>query len=152
MDLREIMLVLHIAGVGAWLGGNVIQAMVPTMAAKQGEETAAGWYRIAGRLSTRLYMPAAILILVTGVILVLQSGEAYSFGSVFVTMGFVMIVIGALLGKFVFEPGSERAAVAIESGDQGAIKTAVSRLATFGTVDTLLLLFTITAMVVRLGA
>ncbi len=152
MDVREIMLVLHIAGVGAWLGANVVQAMVPTMAAKQGGETAAGWYRIAGRLSTRLYMPAAILILITGVILVLQSGEAYSFGSVFVTMGFVMIVIGALLGKFVFEPGSERAAVAIESGDQGAIKTAVARLATFGTVDTLLLLFTITAMVIRLGA
>ncbi len=36
MDVRDIMLVLHIAGVGAWLGANVVQAMVPTMAAKQG--------------------------------------------------------------------------------------------------------------------
>jgi hypothetical protein len=52
---------------------------------------------------------------------------------------------------FVFDPGSEQAAQAIEAGDEPRIKAAKGRIATFGTVDTLLLVFTITAMVLRLG-
>ena len=120
------------------------------MAAKEGAAAAAGWYRVAGKLSSRLYMPVAILILITGSILVLQN-DSFSFGSLFVTIGFGMIIVGGLLGKFVFDPGSEKAAAAIESGDQGLIRAATSRIAAFGTIDTLLVLFTIAAMVLRLG-
>lgn len=150
MELRDILLVLHIAGAGTWLGANVIQAIAPSMTSKQGPQAVAGWYRVAADLGTRLYMPAAILILGSGIWMVL-SDDAFSFGSPFVTIGFAMIVIGTLLGIMVFTPGSHRAAQAVESGDQSAIKAASGRLAVFGTIDTLLLLFTITAMVLRLG-
>lgn len=150
MELRDILLTLHVAGVGTWFGANIVQALAPSMAARQGAEAAAGWYRVAGGLSRRLYMPASILILVTGVWMVVDN-EAYGFGDPFVTIGFGMIVLGALLGIFVFEPGSERAARAIESGDQGQIRASTARVAAFGTADTLLLLFTITSMVLRLG-
>jgi hypothetical protein len=150
MTYRDMLLVLHIAGAGTWLGANVLQAVVPPVAARSGGAVLAGWYRITTAISTRLYIPAAILILISGVLLVLDS-DAYGFGSLFVTIGFGMIVIGALFGKFVFGPGGEAAAVAVESGDGSAIKRAVSRLTTFGLIDTLLLLFTITAMVLRLG-
>jgi len=80
---------------------------------------------------------------------VLES-DAYGFGSVFVTIGFGMIVVGALLGIVIFGPGGEAAAEAIESGDQSVIRAAVARITRWGLVDTLLLLFTITAMVMRL--
>ncbi|MFB3050579.1 MAG: hypothetical protein ACE1Z0_01180 [Acidimicrobiia bacterium] len=148
MDLRDVLLVIHIAGAGTWLGANMIQAVVPGLAARQGAEVAAGWYRVAGHLSKRLYMPASILILITGIVLVLEDASL-SFGSLFVTIGFGMIVIGALLGIFIFDPGSEVVAVAVESGDQSRIKATTARIATFGTVDTLLVLFTMTAMVLR---
>lgn len=148
MTLREVLLVLHIAGAGIWLGANVIQAIAPAMTARQGPAAAAGWFRVAAKLGNRLYVPNALLILVTGVFLVLQT-EAYGFGSLFVTIGFAMIIVGALFGVFVFEPGSDRAADAIEAGDQPTIKRAVSRVATFGSIDTLLLLITIAAMVTR---
>ena len=151
MELRDILLVLHIAGAGTWLGANIIQAVAPAMTAKQGPQAAAGWYRVAAGLSTKVYMPASILILATGIWMVLDS-EAYGFGTVFVTIGFGMIIIGALLGIVVFGPGSERAAQAIESGDKEAVRSTAGRIAAFGTIDTLLLLFTITAMVLRLGA
>ena len=148
MDLRDVMLVIHIAGAGTWFGANVVQAVVPGLAARQGVEAAAGWYRVAGQLSKRLYMPASILILITGTVMVLQD-VSLSFGSLLVTVGFGMIVIGALLGIFIFEPGSKAAAEALESGDQSRIKAATTRIAAFGTVDTLLLLFTMTVMVLR---
>lgn len=148
MELRDILLVLHIAAAGVWLGANVMQAIVPGMAARQSTAAVAGWYRIAGGLSKRLYTPLGIVILLTGVVMVLLD-DSFSFGSLFVTIGFAMIVIGALLGFFVFDPGSEAAAEAVESGDRERIRAAVRRLTTFGTIDTILLLFTITAMVLR---
>lgn len=148
MTFRDILLVLHIAGAGTWLGANVVQAVVPPALAGAGAGALAGWYRTTKKLSTRLYIPASLLILVTGVLLVLQS-DAYSFASTFVTVGFGMIIVGAILGRFVFEPGGEAAGAAVDSGDGAAIRAASGRLAMFGTIDTLLLLFTITAMVLR---
>jgi len=150
MAFRDVLLILHIAGVGVWLGANVIQAVVPPMAAKAGKETLAWWYRVSSTLSARLYMPAAILILLTGILLVLQT-EAYGFGSTFVTIGFAMIVVGAVLGIVVFGPGGESAADAAETGDEPALRRAAGRITRFGLLDTVLLLFTITAMVLRLG-
>jgi hypothetical protein len=96
-------------------------------------------------------MPAAILILATGIWMVLLA-EEYGFGTLFVTIGFGTILVGALLGILVFDRGSERAATAIESGDVSATRSATGRLAAFGILDTVLILFTITAMVLRLGA
>ncbi len=149
MTYREILLVLHIVGAGTWLGANIVQAVVPSIAARSGAAALAGWYRVTAELFRRLYVPAAILILITGVALVLES-EAYGFGSIFVTIGFGMIIVGAVLGIVVFGPAGKAAAEAVESEDHSRIRAAVSRITTWGLIDTLLLLFTITAMVIRL--
>jgi hypothetical protein len=151
MGLRDVLLIVHIAAAGTWLGANVVQAVVPSMAAKQGPEAAAGWYRVAGRLSARLYMPVGIVVAITGIWMVLIS-DTFDFASVFVGIGIAVVVIGALLGKFVFEPGSERTAIAIESGDTTAIRSAAARIATFGVIDTVLVVLAITVMVLKLGA
>lgn len=148
MSLRELLLVLHITGAGVWLGANVLQAVVPRMAAKHGPPALAGWYRVAAKLGNRVYVPASFLILVTGVLLVLGADE-YGFGTRFVTVGFAMIVIGAVLGVVVFERTSNVAAEAIETGQEGRMRPAVAKLAGFGALDTILLLLTITAMVTR---
>jgi len=149
MTYRDILLVLHIAGAGTWLGANIVQAVLPPAAARAGTATLAGWYRLTSVLAKRLYIPAAIVILITGVLLVLQS-DAYGFGSTFVTIGFGMIIVGAVLGSVVFGPGGEVAAAAVETEDLTTIRRAVSKLTMWGVVDTLLLLFTITVMVLRL--
>lgn len=148
MSLRELLLIFHIAGAGVWLGANVLQAVVPRMAANHGTEAVAGWYRVAARLGNRVYVPVSIVILITGISLVLQI-DAYGFGTRFVTVGLAMIVIGAVLGVVVFERTSNLAADAIEAGDEGRVKAAVGRIAGFGALDTVLLLLTIAAMVTR---
>lgn len=149
MTLRDALLVLHIAGVGTWLGANIVQAFIPPMAARSGTSTLAWWYRATAAMAGRLYMPAAILILLTGIFLVLQN-DSYGFSSTFVTIGLGMIVVGAVLGMVVFGPGGETAAAAAESGDTPALRSAAGRLTRYGIIDTLLLLFTITVMVLRL--
>lgn len=148
MEYREILLVLHIAGAGTWLGANVVQAVAPPLAAKQSTESLAGWYKVSSEMATRLYIPAALIILLTGILMVIDN-DAYGFGSLFVTIGFGMIIVGAVLGSVVFGPGGRAAADAVTTGDPGLIKAAVRRISTFGMIDTLLLLFTITVMVIR---
>ncbi len=150
--MRSFLLWFHIVGAGTWLGANMVQAIAPSIAAKQGPEVTAGWFRIGKALGNRLYMPAGIVVLVTGVFLVLTSDDAYSFGDTFVTIGFAMIAIGIVLGSVFIEKSTEQAAQAVESGDQTKIRQAVARVAALGTIDTLALLFTIFAMVSRLGA
>ncbi len=152
MELRDVLLILHIAAAGTWFGANIVQAVAPPRTAKHGPEVAAGWYRVAGGLSSVLYMPVGIVIVVTGIWMVLISNGAFSFGSVFVGIGFAVVVIGALLGKFVFEPTSAKAAEAIESGDGDAIRATSGTIARFGALDTLLVLLAITVMVLKLGA
>ena len=150
MDLREFMLLLHIAGAGTWLGANVVQMIAPPLAAAHGPEVAAGWMRMGAGFARRLYMPVGILVLITGVVLVLISDGAYTFGSLFVTIGLAVVIIGGLLGGLVFGPGAEKAGAAIESGDQSTIAAVTGRLARFGALDTLLLLFAIMVMILRL--
>lgn len=149
MTLRDALLVLHLAGVGTWLGANVVQAFVPPMAARSGNDTVAWWYRTTAVMSARLYMPAAILILISGIFLVLQD-DAYGFSSTFVAIGFGMIVVGAVLGMVVFAPSGRAAATAVESDDEPGLRRAAGRIARYGLIDTLLLLFTMTVMVLRL--
>jgi uncharacterized membrane protein len=148
VSLRDLLLILHISGAGVWLGANVLQAVVPRMAAIHGTEAVAGWYRVAAKLGNRVYVPASLVILITGISLVLRD-DAYGFGTRFVTVGFAMIVIGAVLGVVVFERTSKVAAEAIESGDDPRIRVAITKLGAFEALDTLLLLLTITAMVTR---
>lgn len=147
---RDILLVIHIAAAGSWLGANVIQAVVPGVLG-QDSSAAASWFRTTEKLSGRFYIPVGVTVLVTGILLVLQS-DLYGFGSTFVTIGFVAVVIGAVLGSTVFGPKSIVAADAIEAGDMTLARKTRGTLSSFGALDTLVVLFTMYVMVSKLGA
>lgn len=149
--MRDVLLILHIAAAGTWLGADLVQAVGQRMMAGTGSETRAGWYRFTGNLVRPLYMPAVALLVITGVWMVL-SIDAYSFADTFVIIGLAVVVVGTVLGFAIFEPTSQAAARAVESDDPASLRSANGKLATFGVIDTLLVLFAITVMVLRLGA
>jgi hypothetical protein len=150
MLYHDIILVLHISAVGAWLGAHLIQAIMPGIFGTEGQ-AAATWFRATEALSGKFYIPVGVTVLITGILLVLDS-EVYGFGSVFVTIGFVAVIIGAVLGSTVFGPRSRAIAEAIDAGDQTSATAALRTTGMFGTLDTLILVFTIYAMVSKLGA
>lgn len=147
-----MLLFFHIAAAGTWLGANMVQLAVGTMGRSEGSAFLAGWMRVAARLGGRLYMPAGILVLGTGVGLVLGSEGAYEFEDLFVVIGVAVVIIGAVLGPAVFTPTGFKAAGAVERGDEATARAASGRLAGFGALDTLLVLFAMLAMVLRLGS
>lgn len=150
MLYRNLLLVLHIAAAGAWLGANILQAIIPGILGPV-SPAAAKWFRATEKLSRSFYIPVGVTVLVTGILLVLHS-TVYGFGSVFVTIGFAAVIIGAVLGSTVFGPKSTEIAEAIESGDNERANRVRATTGQFGVLDTLVVLFTIYAMVSKLGA
>ncbi len=148
--MRTLLLLIHISAAATWLGASVTQNVVTPAMQKTGGAPAAAWMRQTTRLSVVLYMPASIILLITGIWLVVRD-SVYEFEQAFVAIGFLTVIVGAVLGMRIFGPGGEKAASLHEAGDTVAADALHKRLATFGIFDTALLLFTIWAMVERLG-
>jgi hypothetical protein len=136
--------------VTAWLGANVTQFLVTPAMQRTGGAPAAEWMRQTVGMGTRLYTPAAGVILVTGVWMVLRE-SLFDFEQVFVTVGILVVIIGAVLGIRVFGPGGRDVAALHDAGDETAAAVAHKRLAMFGIIDTALVLITIWMMVDKTG-
>jgi uncharacterized membrane protein len=101
-------------------------------------------------MGTAIFTPAAVILLITGVWMVLRE-SVYEFEQTFVAIGIVMVIIGAVFGMRIFGPGGRELADLHEAGDTAKAGQAHQRLAMFGSIDIVLLVFTIWAMVTRLG-
>lgn len=146
MELSDLLLWLHIVGAGTWLGANMVQLAAQRV--RKSDTVEAAWSRIAADLGTSLYMPAGILVLLSGVGLVLSS-SVYGFGSRFVTVGILVVIVGAALGPTVFGPGGHQLADALEAGDTKQAVRLQTRLFRFALLDTALVLVAIAVMVLR---
>ena len=144
--MRDALLVIHIIGVAAWLGANMTMAFAGSMAPGAEAPARRWWAATQGNLGRIYKSVAAVVVLVTGVWLVLDN-EGISMGSTFVSIGFLAILIGILLGVFVYGPGCRQIAKAIDDGDEASEKAANNRLAAVGGIETIVLVLTIVAMV-----
>lgn len=150
--MTELLLVLHILGAATWLGANVALLFLGRRYSTAVGQVAAAHWRSSGAMGKLVQTPAAIVILITGIALVLTDDGGVGFGSTFVSIGFAVIIVGAILGMVVFGPRSEQAAALHESGNTKEAATVVSRLFATATVDTALVVLAIAAMVGKWGA
>lgn len=148
--MRQTLLILHIIGVAIWLGGNVVLAFVGPRIGTAEATTRIWWAETQGAMARVLYNVAGILVLVTGVGLVLDS-DFYEFSNMFVSIGFLAILVGAGLGMAVFGPGSRALAAAVRDGDADAERAITARLTAFGALDSIVVVITIVAMVGKWG-
>ena len=145
MTTRTVLLALHIAAVGGWLGANFVQLLVSQRFAKRPAELGAAWARETMWLGQRYYPAAGALIAVTGVLLVLDND--WSWGAGFIWVGVAVIVIGAAMGVAFFEPLARKRAEALEAGDTSGADTAQRRIIPLALLDTALVLIAVLAMV-----
>ena len=150
MAMRDALLVIHIICVAAWLGANLVLAFAGPMAVHADASARRWWAEVQGKMGKIYYNIAGILILITGVILVIDS-NSIEFSSMFISIGFLAVIIGALLGIFVFGPGSREIVSAIDSGDRDKEHAVNNRLTTMGIIDTLVMVLAIVAMVGHWG-
>jgi uncharacterized membrane protein len=148
--MRNFLLFLHIAAGGTWLGANFAQGVISPRLLRADHATAASWARTTIRMGNVLYPPAGAIVLITGVLLVLNT--TYEFSNAFVVIGMAVVIIGILTGILVFAPQGRRSAEMHEAGGSPELPRVNARILQFAVLDTLLVLFAIFAMVYKLGA
>jgi uncharacterized membrane protein len=149
--VREFLLILHILAAAAWFGTNVVRFVVNPRVGKEEPVVVAHWLRTTVAFGTRIYTPAAVIILITGIALVAVSNGTYGYGNLFVSLGFLAVIVGAVLGMAVFGPTGRRAAELVEAGGGPELQAAERKLATFGAIDMVVLTVAIVAMVTKIG-
>ena len=148
--LTILLALLPITIAAAWIGAGITQLIVNPAMQRMGGSSAAVWMRQTVRLGKILFSPAAIVVLITGVWMVLRE-SVYEFEQAFVVIGIVAVVLGAVLGVRVYGPGGEEIADLHESGETSQVGIKQRRLLIIGAAEIIFLLFTVWAMVTRLG-
>lgn len=150
--MQDVLLIVHILAAALWFGGSVMNGVINRKVGAAGStEASAKLARAEVPLGLQFYMPMAVLTLLSGVGLVLVSDDVYSFADPFVSIGFLAIIVSAILGPVKFQPLSERMAEGFESGNLDAAHAAVKEITMWSTVGTLLLLAAIVVMVLKPG-
>lgn len=149
--MHDVLLFIHILAAAAWLGANLTKVVISPVMEKAGGTTAATWMRQTVRMGVVLYTPAAVVALITGFWMVIRE-PAYEFEQFFVALGILTVIVGGVLGARVYGPLGRQAADLYDGGNEQGAAAVQSKLVTWGYVDTALLLFTIYAMVSKLGA
>lgn len=144
--MRTLLLSVHIVCVAAWLGGNFTQMFLMRGFSTGDSALAAAWFRGSASMAKIYYSIAGVLLIVTGVGLVLNN-DAWSFGSGFVTVGFVAVIIGAVTGITFFGPRAERAAEEFENGQVSDGRKSASSIGMVAMIDTAIVLIALVAMV-----
>ena len=148
--MYTFLLFLHILGAAAWIGAALKETLEkPLVHARSAAERAA-WFRDQNKLATRLYIPAAVLVLVTGILMVIDN-EAVGFGTTFVSIGFFMVIFGAAVGGGLLGNRAEQAAAHLDRGDIAAADAVEAKTRPIELVDVGLLLVTLAAMVWKWG-
>ncbi len=148
--MYEFWLFLHIAAAAAWIGAAVRQlAEAPVVRGGQPAARAL-WYRSQVAMGTRLFAPAAVIVLLSGILLVVDN-EAVGFGTPFVSVGFAAVIFGAAVGPAVFGKRGEAAAAKLDAGDVAGAEAIARKTRPIALLDITILLVTLAAMVWKWG-
>lgn len=146
--MYTFLLFLHILAAAAWIGAGLKETIEKPLIHEPAQR--AVWLRNQMKLATRLYIPAAVTVLVTGILMVMDN-EAVGFGTTFVSIGFFMVVFGAAVGGGLLGKRAEQAATHLENGDVSAAAVVEAKARPFELLDIALLLVTLAAMVWKWG-
>lgn len=146
--MYNVLLWLHILAAAVWFGAgaaNIWWTPRLSAASESGGAFALGFVEM-GR---KVFTPAAVVALATGIGLVI-GGDSYEFSAGFISIGFLMVIVGGALGGAVYGKTGRAIAAAHDGGEPTTALYA--RLRTVNLVELALLAFTIYAMTVKLGA
>jgi uncharacterized membrane protein len=150
MSLGELLLIIHLLAAMMWVGGSVLALLLSTRMKDADPAHRLGFATAMKTVSQRIFMPAAILVLIFGTWLVADS-DVYDFDQTWISIGFTVVVITAAMGPLFFRPTIAKALSAIEKGDGAAAASAMSRLGLGSRVAVALQFVAVWAMVVKPG-
>ena len=117
MTTRTLLLTLHVALAAAWIGADFAVHVLSPRLYKESTATQTSWARQILWLHEKYYAVVAVLILVTGVLLVLDGDWSWSSG--FIWVGVVAMIGGATLGGGGLGSLAKKQLAGLETGTTG---------------------------------
>lgn len=119
--------------------------------AKAGGPAAGAWLGVAADAARKFYMPAAIVVLLSGSFLV-ETNDAWGWSDAFIWIGVVIVLAALVIGLVVNKPAVEAAREKAASGDMEGAAASARKAANGGTIILLLLVVAEILMVTRFGS
>lgn len=149
--MHETLLIIHILAAATWIGGSLTIMFLSRRLRANSHEAGAGLMEAFMQMGKMYFPPAAVVLLLTGILLVLDSSD-HGFEDAFVAIGIAVVIAGAFLGIKVFGPLAQQAKQGHDEKDDAAVDRAYRRFARFGVLELALLTFAVVAMVTTLGS
>jgi hypothetical protein len=143
---HNLLLLVHLVAVAAWLGANLTQFVVAPRLRRHGAAEARAWSQAAQLLARRYYNVAGAIVLISGIGLVMDGDWKWQG---FVLVGIAMVVVGATLGIAVFDRTLRKEEAALAVGDVVTARRFQHTITSVAILDTFLLLVTMLAMIDR---
>ena len=151
MSTYEFLLFGHILFVVAWVGSDICMQILGTRAMAAGSGQSVDFLATVEALGKFFLTPAAILVIVFGVLLVDEAG--YEFSQTWVTLGFVAFGLSLVLGAGFLGPESGR--IAKLAGERGAddpeVMPRIRRILWLSRLELVILIGAIFVMVTKPG-
>ncbi|MEW6581771.1 MAG: DUF2269 family protein [Actinomycetota bacterium] len=152
MTRYETLLLIHVVMAVVWVGGGAALNILAVRVVSAGSpERTVGFARDVEWVGTRVFAPASLLALGSGV-WAASEGD-WSFGDPWISMGFAGWAFSFLVGMLFIGPQSGRVSrvVAAEGPSSPAAQAGIRRILLVSRVELLVLLVVIWAMVAKPG-
>jgi uncharacterized membrane protein len=148
----ELYLALHIVCAVLWVGGGVSVHILGRWVSKSGDpERLVAFNRDAVKISNVFYAPLALVLIVSGVLLVEEVG--YSYGDLWITLGFLGWLFSLAVGLAFYPQQSRKieAAVAADGPTSETAQAGISRILLVNSIEITILVFVVIDMAVKPG-
>lgn len=149
MSWSEFLLFVHVTATVVWVGAGVGLEIIGSRFNNAGDPAAAAAFgKHTADLGQKLFMPGAVVVLATGILMVLDSD--WEFQDAFIAVGIGAVIVTSVVGAAVLGPLSVKLATLVEKGaDPSEIRVQTTRFLGIARLNTLILVVAIFFMTVR---
>lgn len=145
---------VHVLSAVVWVGGAcTLQTFAIRINGTGDGARMATFAKDAEFVGNRIYLPSSIILLVSGIFTIHESGGAWSYDQTWVQIGLAMILVSIAIGAGFLGPQAGRIARAIEQGgaDSPEAQKHIRRIFVVSRFELALLLLVVFDMVVKPG-
>jgi uncharacterized membrane protein len=152
MTIYELLKLIHVLGAIAWVGTSIEQQLVGARAMSSNERgRLTHFVDEADWVGVRIMTPAAILVVIAGILMVIESG--WNFSDTWILIGIGLFVLTSLNGMVFLTPRTKKLKLSIaERGeDDASVQALVKRVTLASRIDLLILIAIVADMVIKPG-
>lgn len=152
MTIYELLKLIHVLAAITWVGTSIEQQLVGARAMSSKERgRLAHFVDEADWVGVRIMTPAAIVVVIAGILMVIESG--WNFTDTWILIGIGLFVLTSLNGMVFLTPQTRKLKplIAERGEDDAGVQALVKRVTLASRVDLLILIAIVADMVIKPG-